>query len=271
MKPVASSLTIVSLVLLAACSNNSNNSNNSSTGKSKTSLGSAMAGETKIELLTDAKLETGLTPIYIKVTGTDGNAVTDANLTFLPVMSMSTGKKHSCPVLGNPAIGADDLYRVDVVFQMASSDMDTWDATVGLGESDAEANQATFPKLDVTDSGRAQVLSYTDPATSAVTKYVSSLNFVSPPQVGLNPVIFTLHTPQPDMMSFTAVDDATIALDPQMPSMGHGSSGSVNPTATTLGRYEGKLSFSMAGTWETTVTVNQAGVTLGTPTFTTTF
>lgn len=90
------------------------------------------------------------------------------------------------------------------------------------------------------------------------------------PKIGLNPIVFTLHKMQ-DMMTFVPVDDATLVFDPEMPSMGHGSSGSVNPTATSLGRYEGQLSFSMAGTWDTTVTVSQAGVTLGTPMFTTTF
>jgi hypothetical protein len=74
-----------------------------------------------------------------------------------------------------------------------------------------------------------------------------------------------------DMMIVVSVYDATLALDPEMPSMGHGSPGSVEPALTAPGRYEGSLSFSMAGPWETTVTVTEAAAILGAPVFTTTF
>ena len=46
--------------------------------------------------------------------------------------------------------------------------------------------------------------------------------------------------------------------------MGHGSPGSVQPTVTTEGRYQGELSFSMGGDWETTVTIKRGDVTIGT-------
>jgi hypothetical protein len=267
MKAVASILSIATVSLFAACSNNPNNT---PVAKAKTNLGTATAGDLTVELLTDDKLETGLTPIYIKVTAADGRAVTDANVTFVPLMSMSSGTKHSAPVIGKPAIDTDNLYHGSVVFQMASSDMGTWSATVGINDSDAETNDASFADLSVSDSGRAQVFTYTDSTTLAAIKYVSSLNFTSSPKVGLNPIVFTLHKMQ-DMMTFQPIDDATIGLDPQMPSMGHGSPGSVDPTVTSLGRYDGQLSFSMAGTWDTTVTVSQGSVALGTPKFTTTF
>jgi hypothetical protein len=89
-------------------------------------------------------------------------------------------------------------------------------------------------------------------------------------QVGLNPIVFTLHQMQ-DMMTFVSVDDATLALDPEMPSLGHGAPGSIAPTFTSPGRYQGSLSFSMAGPWEITVTVSEAAAFLGAPVFTTTF
>jgi len=82
--------------------------------------------------------------------------------------------------------------------------------------------------------------------------------------------VVTLHQTQ-DMMLFAPVDDATLVLDPEMPSMGHGAPGSVNPTLVSSGRYSGQVAYSMAGTWQTTVTVSDAGQTLGTPKFTTTF
>lgn len=235
-----------------------------------TSLATVAAGELTVELLTDTQLETGMTPIYVSVRTAGGQAVTDATVTFTPVMTMTGGTSHGAPVLGAPTLGADGLYRCAVVFQMASGTMGSWSATVGVARPGSAPVEASFPSLTVADSGCGKTFSYTDPDTSAVTKYVASLNFAAAPRVGLNPVVVTLHRMQ-DMMTFVPVDDAVLALDPQMPSMGHGSPGSVDPTLSSPGVYEGQLSFSMAGEWETTVTVSRAGVTVGAPRFVTTF
>ncbi len=263
MTRLAAILPLLSLLLLAGCGADPE------TERPKVSVASASAGDLSVELLADGRLETGMTPVYLKVTNAAG-PVTDAEVTFAPLMSMGNGMDHACPVIGSPALGPDGLYRVDVVFQMASSDMNTWSATVGITRPGTAAVEASFSLLPVADSGRARTFAYTDPDTLATSKYVASLTFLSGPRVGLNPVIVTLHRMQ-DMMTFVPVTDVAMALDPQMPSMGHGSAGSVAPTHTTLGRYEGLLSFSMPGTWETTVTVTRGGVTLGAPMFTTDF
>jgi hypothetical protein len=240
----------------------------------KTSIALASAGELTVELLSDGPLSTGLTPIYLKISNASGQPVTDATVTFTPVMAMLSGTSHGCPILGPPTLDADGLYGFDMVFNMASGDLTgSWSATVGVTRPAASLVEVSFPLLTVADSGSAKSFSYTDPVTSAVKKYISSLNFESAPRVGLNPVIFTLHR-MDGAMIFTPVDDATLVLDPQMPSMGHGSPGSVNPTLTTTsGVYEGQLSFSMAGEWETTVTVTVESVPSLTaaPKFRTTF
>lgn len=236
----------------------------------KTSVATVAAGELTVELLTDTQLETGLTPIYLEITTATGAVVTDATVTFTPMMAMTTGTAHGAPVIGTPTVDADGMYRSAVVFQMATGDAGSWSATARVTRPGAAAAEATFPSLTVTDSGRARVFAYTDPETSVVTKYISSLNFRDAPRVGLNPVVVTLHRME-DMTAFPPVDDAVFVLDPQMPSMGHGSPGNVHPTLTSSGIYEGELSFSMAGEWETTLTVSRGGVTVGTPTFATTF
>ena len=137
--------------------------------------------------------------------------------------------------------------------------------TVACGSGSADNDQdASATKANVV------AFSYSDPVSSVATQYVASLSFVSLPTIGLNPIVFTLQENQ-DMITLVPVSDATVILDPQMPSMGHGSPGSINPTPTSPGLYEGKLSFSMTGTWQTTVTVREGAITLGAPIFTTTF
>lgn len=239
-------------------------------GQAKVSLGTAAAGELKVELLTETRLETGMTPVYVKLTTSGGEPVRDATVSFLPMMAMTGGMSHGAPVLVEPARAAEGLYPCAVVFQMASGAMGSWSAKVTVTRPGATTAEASFEALTVADSGRAKVFSFTAPGAAAATKVVTSLNFTAPPRVGLNPVIVTLHTMQ-DALTFAPIEDAELALDPQMPSMGHGSPGSVDPTHSSLGRYEGKLSFSMAGPWETTLTISRGGTTLGAPKFETSF
>jgi hypothetical protein len=217
-------------------------------------IATASAGGLGVELLADRALETGMAPIYVKVTS-GGQAVTDADVTFEPVMAMSGGTSHACPV-GKPVIGADGLYHGYTNFGMASGMMGAWSATVGVTRPGAARVDATFPSLVVSDSGRARSFQDQDPDTLVTTKYLASLRFLSGPGVGLNPVAVTLHR-MAGMMSFPPVDDATIHVDPQMPSMGHGSSGNVDPVLVTSGVYQGTLGFSMTGTWETTITFSR--------------
>lgn len=234
--------------------------------------GSGTTATLFLEVLGSGPLETGMTPVYVRVKNAAGAAVTDASVTFNPVMTMPSqgGKQHSAPVIGAPTHVGEGLYRCDVVFQMASMGSDTWAAVVGVTPSGGTEEVATITPIAVADSGRAKVFTHTDPDTLVQTRYIASLNFPSGPTVGLNPVAVTLHYMK-DLMTFPPIDDATIALDPQMPSMGHGSPGSVAPTLTaSSGVYEGLLSFSMAGPWETTITFTR-GVVVGAPVFSTTF
>lgn len=214
---------------------------------SKTSIATTQAGDLTVEILADSALEVGLTSVYLKVTDASGATVVDATVTFMPMMTMTT-MSHGAPVIAPPALEGG-LYRCDVVFQMAGS----WSAKVGVARPAAAPVEASFPDLAVAETGRARSF------TSGTSKYVFSMSFEAPPKVGLNPVLVTLHETRDMGMTFTPVDDATFVLDPQMPSMGHGSPGSVDPTPISLGRYRGQLSFSMPGAWETTVTVNRSG------------
>jgi YtkA-like protein len=262
-------LSLVAALALAACGGASQPAQ-----QQRTSVAKATAGALSVELLTDSRLEVGLTPVYVKVTDAAGAVVKDATVTVTPIMTMTTTTgmmQHGAPTLPRAGLSDDEYYACDMVFSMPSSETGSWAARVTVARPGAAPVEALFDHLAVADTGRAKSFTSTDPVTSAKTKYVASLNFAAPPVVGQNPVVVTLHRMQ-DMMTFAPVDDAAFTLDPQMPSMGHGSSGTVNPTLVSPGRYAGKLGFSMAGDWETTVAITGAGgVALGTLTFTTSF
>ncbi len=226
----------------------------------KTSLGTAAAGDLTVELLTDRALETGMTPIYVKVTDATGQVVTDATVAFIPMMSMGmTG--HSAPVIGPAAPDADGLHRFDVVFQMAGS----WSATVDVTPTGLGKVTASFAALTVTDSYRAARLTYTDPVTG-VTKYVMSLNFAATPRMGVNSIVVTLHCSQDGGMTFVPADGThAIHLLADMPAMPGEHPSSADPAPVSPGVYGGELGFVMTGDWTATATVRKGDVEIWTP------
>lgn len=231
----------------------------------KVPIASAAADDLSVSLLADGPLATGLCTLYLAVTTTAGAAVLDATIEASAVMAMANGMQHGCPVLGPSTLGSDGLYRLALVFQMASTATDTWSLNLRVRRATGATTDLMLSALHVADGGRSRSFTATQ-AGGATADYVASLNLLGPAQVGLNDVLVTLHGKQ-DMWTFPPVDDAVLSLDPQMPSMGHGSPGSVDPVWIGPGIYQGRLSFSMPGDWETTLTVARAGVVLGAPVF----
>jgi hypothetical protein len=83
--------------------------------------------------------------------------------------------------------------------------------------------------------------------------------------VGKNEYTVSVHRPVDMMkMEWAPVTDLTILGTPEMPSMGHGSSGNVNPVPTADGLYTGTANFSMAGDWVLHVDLRSGDQSLGT-------
>jgi hypothetical protein len=55
------------------------------------------------------------------------------------------------------------------------------------------------------------------------------------------------------------VNDYSIVLTPEMPSMGHGSPNNVNPTFSSNGHYTGKVNYTMTGDWRLNLSLSQSG------------
>lgn len=229
-------------------------------------VATAAAGGLQVDLLSTGPLETGWTPIVLKVSTSAGQPVTDAEVTFDPMMAMTpSGMNHGTPV-GAPALGADGLYRGYANFIMASGASGSWSAKVGVTRPGSARVDVPFPLLTVRESGRATSFSYFDADTATTTKYFASVGFPAGAGVGVNPLVVTLHAKSG--MGFPAVNDATVTVFPWM-DMGHSSPGNVDPTFVSSGVYQGKLDFTMRGTWKTTVTFKRGGTTIGAPQFTT--
>lgn len=208
-------------------------------------LAIASSSTLTVELLTVGPLTVGQNRVFYKVTRADGAPVPHAHLVQLPLMKMET-MQHGCPVL-NPdhAPNADGLWEGLLVFTMASTEMDVWTlkATVALEEGGAE-EQLDFGSLSVADSAMKKVL------TRDTSKIILTLGYPDAPHVGSNPIVITAHQAMDAMkMEYATVDDLVFTVTPEMPSMGHGAAGSVNPVRGEDGLYRGSVVFSMAGDW----------------------
>ncbi|HEY6908007.1 MAG TPA: hypothetical protein VI356_01450, partial [Myxococcales bacterium] len=112
-------LSLVAVLSLAACGGS-----NPLPPAQRTSVAVAQAGDLRVELLTDTRLEVGMTPLYAKVTNAAGAAVADAAITMAPLMRMGDGKQHAAPMIVSPELWDGSLYGCAVVFSMPSSAMD---------------------------------------------------------------------------------------------------------------------------------------------------
>lgn len=197
-------------------------------------------------------IEIGYTKLYVKVKDFSGSAVENATVTFMSMMDMGQ-MQHSSP-MEQPVFNASTkLYEGMVVFTMHSGQGD-WILTVNVNGDDV-----VFP-VNVLDSktGTKYVGSYS--GTNGE-KYVITLVKPFNWTVGMNDVSIMVHK-KATMMSFPAVDNFTVVMDPQMTSMGHGSPNNVSPTSIGNGYYKGKVNYTMTGDWRLNFDLIEAGNTI---------
>jgi hypothetical protein len=193
----------------------------------------------------------GFNKVYFKVTGkSTGMAVSQATLSLHPLMNMGT-YSHACP-FENPesTLDADGFFEGAVIFSMIGTN--SWSLSVDVS-ANGKSETALFPleKVIITNPVKKIVVIdslSTGPGTWTITKYPMSLIYPDKWKVGNNPFEITVHT-MASMMSFPAATDLTIEIDPQMPSMGHGSPNNVNPVHSANGHYLGSVNFTMTGAW----------------------
>jgi hypothetical protein len=205
-------------------------------------------------------LYVGYNVVYFKLTDkSTGQAMSSANLSMLPIMDMISFK-HSCPFENpNGSLNADGYFSGAILFSMAGTN-NSWSNTVTINANGITDTchlffknvVATTParKIVVLDSVEYPVGVWT------ITKYPISLIIPEKWNVGNNPFEITIHK-MASMMSFPAVTDLTVEIDPEMVSMGHGSPNNVNPVHTANGHYVGSVNYTMTGDWRIFLTIKQ--------------
>lgn len=183
-----------------------------------------------------------------------GNFSSAPALNFMPMMFMPMmNMEHTAPYTA-PEKVMDGVYKIGIGFIMPSTAGD-WrlEATVGLSET---AEQVAFEiPITVVEKDDTRMLTFESDVDSA--KLFVCLAEPLAPEVGENPFAVTIHKRE-SMMSFPAVTDYTVEIEPEMPTMDHGSPNNVNPTHVENGYYEGVVNFTMTGYWKVNLVIKDA-------------
>ena len=190
-----------------------------------------------VSLYADEDITTGYTNLYAEVKNGSGDVVNNATVTIAPLMDMGM-MQHACPVIQPVYNATTEKYEGVVIFQMSSMS-GTWTNDVVVN------GEAVTIDITVGESPTKVVGVYTGTDTE---KYIVSVvrpeNWVVGNQ-DLNIMIHKMAT----MMSFPEVTDMDIVFWPEMVSMGHSSTGNVDPVHVSNGLYTGTVNLSMAGDW----------------------
>ncbi|MBL7994935.1 FixH family protein [bacterium] len=214
------------------------------------------SASTIVSLYAEDSLQVGFNRLYIGMKTTDdGHEVDNAQVELIPMMDMTDmGMMHSSP-FEEPSGYENGYFQGAVVFTMPSYDMGHWTVRVNfLNHHNHMQGSAVF-NLIIKNSSDVKAL------TIGADKYIMTLIDHKEPHVGLNDFEIGLYKKQ-TTMSFPPVTNAMVNIAPTMPSMGHGSSNNVNPVHTSMGRYHGKVNFTMTGDWQVDVNATINDTTL---------
>jgi hypothetical protein len=201
-----------------------------------------------VELYTESgMLSLGYNDITLRITDkASGNFVENAIITWKPIMHM-TMMTHSCPKSDvSKVTNKQTIYSGYIVFQMPENNDEGWDLTIDYTIDGVEYE--VEGDISVPNSDKQIVTVFTG---ADEIKYILALVEPQNPEVKVNDMTVGLFKME-NMMSFPAVENYSVKLDPRMPSMGNHSSPNNEDltfnTGTTM--YDGKLSLTMTGYWK---------------------
>ncbi len=231
----------VTVLLMAGCSEKSTQPTDN--GNPEGSLLKVGEGEDqgyKVELYSEKTFAVGYHRIYVKLTKTSTGALVDrAAVSVVPMMDMGA-MKHSAPHEDHEGVSAiNGLFHCAVNFIMAGM----WELRVNFRDEENGTEGEVVMNINVAAGNMLKSVAGTDGKN-----YFITLVKPEKPVVGMNDFEITVHYRE-TMMSFPAVEDLAVKMEPTMPSMGHGSPNNVDPTHQQNGHYLGKVNFTMTGDW----------------------
>lgn len=183
----------------------------------------------------------------------------EIDLSIIPMMDMDM-MTHSCPTEDLEYNPDSKLYKGAATYVMPST-AGTWVLNVnvhGVGLGDLATS---IIGLEVVELEEAKLVSFQSAIDPDATYFVS---LVQPkdPKVGENDFEILINR-RASMMDWPYEPYLTVEIEPEMPSMNHGSPNNVNPTHIGMGHYQGVVNFTMTGWWKVNMIIKDGeGVVL---------
>jgi len=176
-----------------------------------------------------------------------GEILDNPNMMFMPVMEMNSGMMHACP-LEQPTYNTSlQVMEGTITFVMPSMGQGKWNLGLKL-KNTAGTEEDINIDVDVMQKAESQLFSFVSAHNPNQSVFVALVN-PRMPQIGINDFEVVVYERQ-SMMSWPALEMLNIEIDPEMPTMGHGSPNNVNPIDMGEGHYLGKVNFTMSGYWK---------------------
>lgn len=229
---------ILFAILLIAC-DSTTDSKNEEENRNLNLISEKSSESLRVQIFSEKdSIKVGFNTLYIKVLDQNFNAITSRKLHTHPMMDMGT-MMHTAPhEEASENADEDGYYKSSTSFIMTGM----WMYTVQSIEG-ADTNEVIFT-LDVGASSNVKNVSGTDDA-----RYFITLINPEKMNVGMNDIEFLVNKRE-SMMSFPAIENYSLEIEPTMPSMGHGSPNNVNPSHVKNGHYMGKVNYTMSGEWQ---------------------
>lgn len=202
--------------------------------------------------------ETGYNEIYVALyDSTDGSSLNDGHLDILPIMNMGT-MIHSTPVENTEeTLATNGYFKSAVVFSMPGSSSE-WSLNLSFHNHKNGLTGNGTIGVNVALSTPSKFKSIVLALDSSKKVFISLVQPQSP-HVGINNFEITLHQ-KLNAMDFPAINNYSVEIVPEMPSMGHGSPNNVNPLNIGNGHYAGKVNYTMTGLWHVKLNIYKNGV-----------
>jgi hypothetical protein len=182
-----------------------------------------------------------------------GQVLSDKKVTLEALMDMGT-MVHGTP-LEQPVWKSDLMaHQGSVTFIMPTTG-GTWEVKVKVENQDGTAaGSAAFP-VTVINKTQPKLFSFISLTNNE--KLFVALENPLKPKVGLNDFDLVIYKRQSGMV-YPAVEGLQVEIEPEMPTMGHGSPNNQNPVSVGNGHYDGVVNFTMTGYWKVNITVKDA-------------
>lgn len=175
----------------------------------------------------------------------------EIDLSIVPMMDMGM-MMHSCPTEELEYNSESKLYKGAATYVMPST-AGTWMLNVNVLGSGFDVLATSMIDLEVVELEEAKMVSFQS-AIDPDANYFVSLIQPSDPKVGENTFEILINR-RASMMDWPYEPYLTVEIEPEMPSMNHGSPNNVNPTHIGLGHYQGVVNFTMTGWWRVNMVI----------------